>query len=234
MADPQASSPLQSPQTPSDSFSDRFMRNVTQAVRQMFAANEPADFTTVRRAELEEINESRRLRGQGPINDDLAGLACSGGGIRSATFNLGIIQGLAHYGWLRQIDYTSTISGGGYIGSWLVAWIRRVGSVAVEDRLKENRQPPPSKEPDRYLEPDQVRFLRKYSNYLAPWTGLLGADTWTVVAVYLRNLILNLLVLIAFGTCLLLLPDVGLWLFQSQLVPPASVLEASTATSLCS
>jgi hypothetical protein len=232
MADPQASSPLQPPQTPSDSFSDRFMRNVAQAVRQMFAANEPANFTTVRRAELEEVNESRGLRGRDPINDDLTGLACSGGGIRSATFNLGIIQGLAHYGWLRQIDYTSTISGGGYIGSWLVAWIRRVGSAAVEDRLKDNRQPPPSTEPDRYLEPDQVRFLRKYSNYLAPWTGLLGADTWTIVAVYLRNLILNLLVLIAFGSCLLLLPDLGLWLFQSGLVPPASVLVAITAISL--
>ncbi len=47
------------------------------------------------------------------------GLALSGGGIRSATFNLGVIQGLAEHGLLKYLDYLSTVSGGGYIGSWL-------------------------------------------------------------------------------------------------------------------
>src|SRR5687768_6814876 len=41
------------------------------------------------------------------------GLAFSGGGIRSATFNLGILQGLAEHGLLRRVDYLSTVSGGG-------------------------------------------------------------------------------------------------------------------------
>src|SRR5205823_2118706 len=58
------------------------------------------------------------------------GLAFSGGGIRSATFNLGFLQGLAALGLLKKFDYLSTVSGVGYIGSWLAAWIRREGGPA--------------------------------------------------------------------------------------------------------
>ena len=52
---------------------------------------------------------------------NLAGLAFSGGGIRSATFNLGILQALAERKMLRDFDYLSTVSGGGYIGAWFSA-----------------------------------------------------------------------------------------------------------------
>ena len=52
----------------------------------------------------------------------MSALCISGGGIRSATFALGAIQGLAESGLLAQFDYLSTVSGGGYIGSWLSAW----------------------------------------------------------------------------------------------------------------
>jgi hypothetical protein len=65
----------------------------------------------------------------------LAGLAFSGGGIRSATFNLGVIQALAKVrekrrrsgktGLLSRFDYLSTVSGGGYIGAWFSAWLHR-------------------------------------------------------------------------------------------------------------
>src|SRR4051812_39323886 len=39
-------------------------------------------------------------------------ICLSGGGIRSATFNLGLIQGLARAGYLSTFDYLSTVSGG--------------------------------------------------------------------------------------------------------------------------
>ena len=55
----------------------------------------------------------------------LLGLSFSGGGIRSATLNLGVLQGLARCGVLRYVDYLSTVSGGGYIGSWLTALSQR-------------------------------------------------------------------------------------------------------------
>src|SRR6202035_5750926 len=56
-------------------------------------------------------------------------LCVSGGGIRSATFALGAIQGLAEHGLLEQFDYLSTVSGGGYIGAWLSAWVNRAGGL---------------------------------------------------------------------------------------------------------
>ena len=53
------------------------------------------------------------------------GLALSGGGIRSATFNLGVLQSLSRMGILWRIDYLSTVSGGGYIGSCLSSLLSR-------------------------------------------------------------------------------------------------------------
>src|SRR3981189_1418977 len=50
---------------------------------------------------------------------DTVGLALSGGGIRSAAISLGVLQALNKYGVLVNIDYISTVSGGGYIGSSL-------------------------------------------------------------------------------------------------------------------
>src|SRR5262245_41840530 len=55
---------------------------------------------------------------------DLCGLALSGGGIRSATFNLGLLQGLAELGLLGRFDYLSTVSGGGYVGGLWSRWRR--------------------------------------------------------------------------------------------------------------
>jgi hypothetical protein len=52
----------------------------------------------------------------------LFGLAFSGGGIRSATFSLGVMQALAEQGWLKKFHYLSTVSGGSYIGSSLT-WL---------------------------------------------------------------------------------------------------------------
>jgi len=62
-------------------------------------------------------------------------VAFSGGGIRSAALNLGVIQALAKAGLLRQVHYMSGISGGGYILGWLTSWIRRSGFDDVEGQL---------------------------------------------------------------------------------------------------
>lgn len=47
-----------------------------------------------------------------------AGLALSGGGIRSATFSLGLMQAMSRHGCIVGVDYLSTVSGGSYIGSF--------------------------------------------------------------------------------------------------------------------
>jgi hypothetical protein len=138
---------------------------------------------------------------------NLFGLAFSGGGIRSATFNLGILQGLAQRGLLRRFDYLSTVSGGGYIGSWLAAWIYREGSVKkVSDHLASHAASGVS-----FSEPGEITFLRKYSNYLTPKLGMFSGDTWALIAIYLRNLTLNLLSISAFFLSLLLLPHGAVW-----------------------
>jgi hypothetical protein len=132
-----------------------------------------------------------------------AALCLSGGGIRSATFALGLLQALARRNLLKEFDYLSTVSGGGYVGSWLTAWLYRdpKGLAGVTDRLA--NQPPESRtDPD----PEPLRYLRSYSNFITPQTGLMSADTWTFVAMYLRNLFLNWTVMIPLLLAFLMIP----------------------------
>jgi hypothetical protein len=137
-----------------------------------------------------------------------AALCLSGGGIRSASFALGVIEALAVHprqpaaegegekqtesektSFLSQFHYLSTVSGGGYIGSWLSAWIARDDYPKVWSKLVGHRTHPDE-------EPGEIAWLRAYSNYLTPKLGLFSADTWTAIALYVRNLILNWLVIL--------------------------------------
>src|SRR3954470_20453072 len=83
-----------------------------------------ADFEAVRADEAAWLARRRKAADLPPPAGDLVGLAFSGGGIRSATFNFGVLQALESSGLLREIDYLSSVSGGGYIAScysWLKA-----------------------------------------------------------------------------------------------------------------
>ncbi len=152
-----------------------------------------------------------------------AALCISGGGIRSATFGLGILQGLARCGLLGKFHYLSTVSGGGYIGGWLSAWIHNSerGLPDVVRQLGESRteaRPNP--------EPKEIQNLRSYSNYLSPRFGLLSADSWTLAGTYLRNLFLNWWIIIPLLAAVLTLP----WIYTSVLMscpPPYSYLPLS-------
>lgn len=64
------------------------------------------------------------------------GLALSGGGIRSATFSLGLLRALAKNELLHKFDYLSTVSGGGYTGGMLGRCYQEgSGPLAVEAGL---------------------------------------------------------------------------------------------------
>ncbi len=159
----------------------------------------PVTFREVFRDELPRIADSRRARGvtSTPTAGNLIGLAFSGGGIRSATFNLGILQALAENGLLHKFDYLSTVSGGGYIGSWLAAltlrFLKAVPGSSFQDI--EKTLVPGKREPGGREERTFLRWLRLYSNYLTPHTGLLSGDTWAMVGTWLRNVFLNQTVL---------------------------------------
>ncbi|HXO27110.1 MAG TPA: hypothetical protein VOA80_07200, partial [Thermoanaerobaculia bacterium] len=143
-----------------------------------------------------------------------SGLCLSGGGIRSATFNLGILQGLARLGVLCGFDFLSTVSGGGYVGGWFSAWLHRQGPAEVMGKLGavQSARPAmpgaPASTPASPIDPEPgpVRYLRAYSRYLSPRAGLLSADTWTLVGIYLRNLVLNWLVLLPLLAAALIVP----------------------------
>jgi hypothetical protein len=134
-------------------------------------------------------------------NVSALGLAFSGGGIRSATFNLGVTQALAERGLLPHVDYLSTVSGGGYIGTWLHGVIKTQHDAepsAPPDEIFRKVNETLLTGIDRKPEPpeiDPISFLRKYSNYLTPRTGLFSTDTWVMLVIWIRNVLLNQLIL---------------------------------------
>jgi hypothetical protein len=164
--------------------------------------------------ELDQVDARRKKLKIYPVSPDgspsdraaasgLMGLSFSGGGIRSATFNLGILQGLAELKLLRCFDYLSTVSGGGYIHQWFAAWSKRRTFEEVEKQLV-----PLPENSNLSAHPEPIRWLRRYSNYLTPQKGLLTADTWVAFTTWLRNTILNQIILIAGLLFLSLLPHV--------------------------
>lgn len=166
-------------------------------------AEKAADFAAVHAREKALLAEAG-VRGGPRI-----GLAFSGGGIRSATFNLGILQGMARRGLLKHVDYLSTVSGGGYIGAWYMAFLRRQADNRPEE-AERLLDPECQRPPGQSREHPAITWLRRFSNYLTPRTGLSG-DTLTLVSTYLRNLILNLIVIVSFLGVLLLLPRAVAW-----------------------
>jgi Patatin-like phospholipase len=135
--------------------------------------------------------EQNLLRKMHEGETPLSALCISGGGIRSATFALGVIQAFAEKGILTDFDYLSTVSGGGYIGGWLTAWKHREkGLDKIVPKLYPIAPPPV---PGTV---DPVQHLREYNSYLTPKLGLLSTDTWTLAATVGRNMMLNWLVLV--------------------------------------
>jgi len=148
------------------------------------------DFDRVLQGELAEI-AARRVRagvpvgalGQGASGShdlDLVGLSLSGGGIRSASFSLGVLQALERADALRELDYLSTVSGGGYIGASLSA-------MANQPDYKEF----PFAKSRSHDSPALVHF-RSRINYLNPGALI---DVVRLPALVLRGILLNILAL---------------------------------------
>ncbi|HEY7664363.1 MAG TPA: patatin-like phospholipase family protein [Xanthobacteraceae bacterium] len=181
---------------------------------------EAHDFNDVFRAEIAVINDrrSRQRPARDPIvlaadaddgigepvlgpNEDanVVGLALSGGGIRSAAFCFGALQALNEAAVLEQVDYLSTVSGGGYIGCSLSAGLESTrGKFPFESRIVEE-------------ETASVQHLRDHSNYLFPDGAV---DLLHNGSIYLRGLVANFLLimpflLIAAAATIFLNPTIG-------------------------
>jgi hypothetical protein len=142
-------------------------------------------------------------------------LCISGGGIRSATFALGVLQRLASFGLLAKFHFLSTVSGGGYIGSWLSSFARRDpgGMAGVQSQIQGI---PAEKRDPRAPEIEPLRWLRSFSNYLTPKLGLFSGDTWAFAGSYVRNLILVWLMFVPFLAALLALPRLAIAYLRAQ------------------
>ncbi|MEN6587918.1 MAG: patatin-like phospholipase family protein, partial [Sulfuricella sp.] len=182
---------------------------------------------------------------------NLAGLAFSGGGIRSATFNLGVIQALSRFGLLSKFDYLSTVSGGGYIGGWLSALLHRKAAKTEGEFRTVGRKNVEAFQACLQTHPDDdcicgqtdktvgfspvedlsVRYLRCYSNYLSPKLGLSG-DMLAAASIFLRNFTLIQLSLISLVATVLLFAHavaVGSAVFIKDAPWVAAMLEKSAA-----
>ncbi|MFP5247103.1 MAG: patatin-like phospholipase family protein, partial [Thermoanaerobaculia bacterium] len=170
---------------------------------------------------LANVYDALHQRAKDPAKARTA-LCISGGGIRSATFALGVIQGLASAKVLDKFDYLSTVSGGGYIGSWLSSWARRhpQGISGVQKDLADADTASggrPQRAQKIEPEPEPLRHLRDYSNYRSPRMGLLSGDSWTMGALYSRNLLLNLLVFVPVLAAVLTVPRAYAWAQRATL-----------------
>lgn len=138
----------------------------------------------LRSAESDQIRVRRSCNRLDP-DAPAVGVALSGGGIRSATFCIGFFQALARQKLIRRIDYLSTVSGGGYFGSFLGAAFSREGASAekIENELADNHS-------------WSIQWLRDNGRFLSP-NG--AGDGWIAAAVMLRNWVALHFVMLAFA-----------------------------------
>lgn len=144
---------------------DAILREMTDEVRWgipiRYGGIEPNTARQINESEERSIRARRLHYKLSPDTPHAFALALSGGGIRSATFSLGVLVALARRGVLTQVDYLSTVSGGGYLGSFLSAFLNsRVNSnigLGADD-LPFRREAG---------EAEALRHIRQHSKYLA-------------------------------------------------------------------
>jgi len=141
------------------------------------------DFAHVLAEEQAWLAQRRAAAGLPPPADDVVGLAFSGGGIRSATFNLGVLQALERADVLRHVDYLSSVSGGGYVAScytWLRARLAPAQATHAFAAALANGSG------------SVLDWLRGHGKYLVSHRGF---SIWTLLASILAATFANVLVL---------------------------------------
>ena len=159
---------------------------------------------------------------------DAFGVALSGGGIRSATFCLGVFRALARARLVRKIDFLSTVSGGGYFGAFLGGLYARPSCPACGPGRATDAAPSPGGSPSgtctraralcvedalQDLRSEPVTWLRENGRYLSP-NG--AGDTFMAGAVLLRNwaaliVVISAFVVTGFATAALLVQAAWSW-----------------------
>lgn len=159
---------------------------------------------SINRDESLEVAARRAAHGIAtPSGLNATGVALSGGGIRSATFCLGVMQVLADRGLLKDVDFLSTVSGGGYTGSFLSS---RLGAGGSQQDVAGPYGP----------DPKPIRYLRHHAKYLA---AVDLKEGWSLATGAFAGMLLNwsapilIIVLAALAAQLAFtaVPNAGLW-----------------------
>ena len=136
----------------------------------------------------------RRHLGLKDLNEG-AGLALSGGGVRSASFGLGVMQAMVKFKVLRRMDYMSTVSGGGYLGSaltWALSQDPAAGTVEANFPLgHRHASRGPGHVGKKGMENKLLNFIRQHSIYLTPTPRL---DMLSFIPVVIRSMVISLVV----------------------------------------
>ncbi|MBR9921185.1 MAG: hypothetical protein GYB31_10135 [Bacteroidetes bacterium] len=114
------------------------------------------------------------------LEDSRFGIALSGGGIRSATINMGFLKLINHFGLLRKADYLSTVSGGGYTGAYIQSTICNEGNF------------------ENLFDEKHINHLRSHGAYMIPGQTALSKlwNTLLLLIGYLFSLMMSLLSLV--------------------------------------
>jgi hypothetical protein len=183
--------------------------------------------TQINKKEAEEIKARRVYYSLGAKGEetDAVGLSLSGGGIRSATFALGVIQQLARKGILYQVDYLSTVSGGGYLGAFISSFLNHADSANDRVSLKPERGQLPFGA-DKDPESQGVRQLRNHSKYLTEG----GLRTLaTIVALMVYGVLTSIFLLAPFLLSSVLIAAL---FFQNSFRNPGNYLPLSRLTQI--
>lgn len=151
---------------------------------------------------LIELSRGERLP-NGADSNIWCGLGLSGGGIRSATLALGVLQAFAENKLLRHFDYISSVSGGGYLAGALQWWWK---PGKRQDDSKSNAptfgldpenfpyglvKPVQSTAESRPLGQKNLEFLRAHGAYLTPSKAI---NAWSMLGVVLRTISISTLI----------------------------------------
>lgn len=131
------------------------------------------------------LNERRKNAQLPPIEDNnINGLALSGGGIRSATFNLGVIQALEKHQQLNKVDILSSVSGGGYIASALT-WFKSKRPTQFPFGCERSDH--------KKIGGSVLSWFRSHSSFLTPGNGINKMSLFTAI---FTGSFINLLILL--------------------------------------
>lgn len=124
------------------------------------------------------------------------GIALSGGGIRSATINLGFLKTLNRFGILEKADYLSTVSGGGYTGGYIQTSLKN--GVTYEELFQDTH----------------IKHMKERGAYMVPGMGLWKMwNQFLLIIGFLFSLLMSWL-----SPLIIIALVYGLYLFLDELI----------------